>query len=659
MELDPTTSLPRFENILFAPVLHYRLETADAVRALFESWQPTCVAVELPGTLAPQLHRAVQRLPELTVVLYLDTQGQPVYLPVEPCDPLVEAARSGFERGLPVHFIDVDVDEFPLYHEPFPDSYAIYRLGLSAVWQAYHAANPNPPKGELDELRERGMAYRLQQLSAAHERVLMVAGMAHVSGLLSKLSEPQAQPLERITREQVQLFNLHPDSAREVMATVPFISAVYERRRRGLPEPLPAPPPRVLQHRSGWRLVSSGKATQDDQARQRASLQLELAGGCGQQPDDAFSPLDRLRVTHALARAAAAAYHEHTGDELPPSALRIWLRYCRNYAMLSGRLLPDLYQLIVGARGVGDDNLAYETWDLGSEWPWQREASDLPTVRMSANEIWLGAHRFALRPRVRTTKRRLHPVQLKDRPTERRPGEWREHFQHGFGICSYPPEDLVVENFGEHLKAKAKHLLSEDDARIEPFSTSLLDGIDIRETLRAWHDGTLYVRELRKIRGEVGSVVVIFDDDELDQRYPWRMTWLGEHNQESDMAFYATDPTGQVVGPGIARCEYGGFVMSYPPGRMMDVWTDRDYLSLRRKSEVLLSAGLDYSEHRHVVYAAAAPPRSSFRTWANRIGRQIVYLPLGALSPVTLRKLRVFHVLSGHDQRDVAKDYIW
>ena len=40
------------------------------------------------------------------------------------------------------------------------------------------------------------------------------------------------------------------------------------------------------------------------------------------------------------------------------------------------------------------------------------------------------------------------------------------------------------------------------------------------------------------------------------------------------MALYATEPGEKVVGPGISRCEYGGFVMTYPPGRMYFVWED-------------------------------------------------------------------------------------
>jgi hypothetical protein len=181
----------------------------------------------------------------------------------------------------------------------------------------------------------------------------------------------------------------------------------------------------------------------------------------------------------------------------------------------------------------------------------------------------------------------------------------------------------------------------------------------MRETLRNLHEGRIYVRENQRVKGGVGSVVVVFDEDRGGERFPYLMTWLGEHEQESDMAFYATPPADNVVGPGICRCEYGGFVLSYPPRRMLDVWHDRDYAFARGKHEVLLLAALDYSREKHVVYAAPRPPRSMFRQLAARLGKKIVYIPLGSLSPVKLKRLRIFHVLAGHDKREVARDYIW
>ena len=125
------------------------------------------------------------------------------------------------------------------------------------------------------------------------------------------------------------------------------------------------------------------------------------------------------------------------------------------------------------------------------------------------------------------------------------------------------------------------------------------------------------------------------------------------------MAFYCTEPAQGVVGPGICRTTYGGFMLSSPPRRMLDVWTDADYRGAERKSEVLLLAALDYSEERVVVHVAARPPRAVFHRLAGRLGRKILHVPIGTLSPTTLKRIRVMHILSGYDKREIARDFIW
>jgi hypothetical protein len=146
------------------------------------------------------------------------------------------------------------------------------------------------------------------------------------------------------------------------------------------------------------------------------------------------------------------------------------------------------------------------------------------------------------------------------------------------------------------------------------------------------------------------------------------MTWLGEHHDESDMAFYATDPTSQVVGPGILRATYGGFLMTLPPGRLFDVWRDPEYLPLLRplpsqspagKADVLLAAAIDYSQEKLIVHVAAHAPSPPMRHHAKAQGKRIVHLPLGSLSPNSLKKIRTLHILAGRDKRPIAKDYVW
>jgi hypothetical protein len=47
------------------------------------------------------------------------------------------------------------------------------------------------------------------------------------------------------------------------------------------------------------------------------------------------------------------------------------------------------------------------------------------------------------------------------------------------------------------------------------------------------------------------------------------------------------------------------------------------------------------------------------KVFAARMGRKIVYVPIGTLSPAFLKRIRSFHVLFGRDKRAIARDYIW
>ncbi len=247
---------------------------------------------------------------------------------------------------------------------------------------------------------------------------------------------------------------------------------------------------------------------------------------------------------------------------------------------------------------------------------------------------------------------------MRPRAQEPGPGAWKEGWS-GFSICSHPPEDVVIEGYGQFLAHKARGLLAADRSRVEPFSSSLLDGIDFRETIRnRLQDQRIYVRHRVPVRGRVGAVVLAFDREDPQQRYTYCMTWQGEHNQESDMALYATPPGEHLVGPGIARCEYGGFLMTWPPGRMYSVWEDPEFAAARSPAERLLLAGIDYALERLVVYVADRPPRPFAHQFAARRNRKVLYLPLGQLSPTTLARLRVFHVLDGRHVRAYARDYI-
>lgn len=598
-----------WNNIRLVPILHGRMEFALAVRRHFEMFRPHHVAVEYPETLGKRILQGVGRLPLLSVVYYEDKGGAFTYLLIEPTDGQVEAIRLALSQGISVHFVDRDTSGYPLNFSPMPDPYAVKRIGHLQYVNAYLKTHDAAPVSPADTLREKTMAYRLQRLSKTGERVLFVGGLAHLPGLLRELDQPQAQVIGRRTREGVGLAHLHTESSREVLTEMPFLEAAYERARS--------------------------------------------KGG--------IENLDRLEINSQLVQTATRRYWKNNREEISRDQMRILYKFARNYALMSGHLVPDFYQLIVAARGIADDNFAYEMWEKGSEYPWQTEEPGLPILRLKGEDLYLDQRRIKFHRRLKTLRRRLVRVPVKKRKRERYPGEWREEFR-GFSICSYPPEDVIIEGYGQYLQKKAFQIKSEENSRIEPFTCSIQDGLDIRETIRGWPNGKIYVKTERPLRGKVGSVVVIFDPDlpqkGSSEKFPWCVTWLGEHAQESDMAFYST-PAGEVMdGPGISRCQYGGFMLTYPPLRVYDIWKDSFFEIARNKPERLLMAALDYSLEKHVVYVSASRPSGWCQTIAARLGKKIIYLPIGTFSPVTLKKIRQFHVLDGHPVRKYAHHYI-
>ena len=247
--------------------------------------------------------------------------------------------------------------------------------------------------------------------------------------------------------------------------------------------------------------------------------------------------------------------------------------------------------------------------------------------------------------------------ELRPRPVEREQKRWRQRWD-PLGMCSWPPEDDRIESFHRHVRDQAKAILGSDLARVEKFTTSVRDGIDIRETLRNWHTGDLYVKVVPPGRGSIEAVVFLFDLPADPQVYTHRATWFAEHPEESTLAFYATDPMKNLVGPGIAQAEYGGALFLFPPRPIPEIWTDPRLQFADTLEERLLAAAFLHSNDRHVAVVSPGLPRAAWRRLARRFGRKIVHLPLKRFSGQLLERLRTFHVLNGKHVRSYAADYI-
>jgi len=598
-------------NITYLPVIPGRIEFALRVRRYILDQRPTVVAIELPSALEREYRKAVARLPRMSVILIpeddaLDDDGQAIYVPVEPGDPFAEALRTADEIGAQTIFLEPPTREKPHLSDRYPEPYSVELIGTERFLQACRV-HPQLRTAGI-EANAAAMAWKLQGADPLASTCVVLA-LNMLDPLLDSIEIPQDEPPTPRVRlfHRAELFNLHPDCLAEVTSEPPYYQERYEEKRTA---------------------------------------------------DLSALALDRPQWQLSLLRDAEKEYTINTGDPMH-SWQRISLaKFTRNLAMLGGQLLPGVYDLALGARSIVDDNYAYEVWQMANRYGVQQtEDPPLETLNISGEEVWVRTRKLRIRRRLPRMKQMLKPAGLKARKREKLKGEWASQTD-GTSICSYPPEDLVIENYGRFLKRYAKQRISEERSHVEPFTTTMLDGIDLRETIRHWYQGKLYVRETGKFSGDVGAVVMIFDEDR-DDRYRYLTTWLGEHQNESDMAFYSTEPFEHIVGPGIGRAEYGGLLMTLPPRRMYDVWNDSDYDLAESKSERLLMAALDYAMERHVLYIAPKPPRSTFRQLAARLNRKIVYIPLGQLSPAKLKKIRVVHVLDSAQRRQEAKQYVW
>jgi hypothetical protein len=248
-------------------------------------------------------------------------------------------------------------------------------------------------------------------------------------------------------------------------------------------------------------------------------------------------------------------------------------------------------------------------------------------------------------------------LQLTRRPPQLDRDKYRMQWN-PFSQCSWPPEDEKIERFRTHVMDHALGIMGQDLANSEKFTTSLKDGLDIRETLRNWHTGDLYVKVIPPSRGKLDCVVMLFDAPADPRDYPWRITWHAEHHDESTLSLFATDFEDDLVGPGIAVATYGGAMFLFPPRPIVDIWRDPRFDIADTLEERLLLAACHHAREPHIALLSDAPPGAAWRHIARRFRKRLVHVPLGHFSQETVSQLRTFHVLNGHQVRSYAAHFI-
>jgi hypothetical protein len=605
-------------RLTLLPTVHGSLDFAQTIRDRLLASRVDCLAVPLPNSWVETVVGAVTDLPAPSVVLSRSTsesgKSYASFVPVDPCQPVIAAIRWAMASRIPIHGIERESADYQPVYLSLPDPYALRGLSVEQFTTALLPFLPRPAKESEQDRRCRQAAFELHRLELDYENVVAISSMIDLPWIREAYRErldypghDEPTPLERYRVASESLYFLFDE--------LPFVVGLFERARRTL---------------------DSTESLSID-----AMKELLLVA----------------RERWSLSRAESTLW-------LTPKLLQTYLIYVRNLTLVDRRLSPDLYSLVVAAKQVAGDRFGWAVLDTARDYGIEfANLEELPPLMMGWQEAVLPEHGLMpMRSRLPGVPRVWRSCKLVPEPPPK-PKVPKEGFTwNPFLQCSWPPEDARIESFHTHVRQQARNMLSSDLARTEKFTTSIKDGIDMRETLRHWHQGDLYVKEIPPVRGQIEVVIFLFDVPADPAVYPWRTTWLSEHGEESTIGLFATDYRQEIIGPNIGRARYGGIFFIFPPRPIPDIWTDPRILIDADPEEGLedrlLRAALFHSQQRHVAVVSPVPIQTRWRRLARKFGKKLVHLPLSRFSSRTIDAVRTVHVLGGQEIRSYASRFI-
>ncbi|MDB5049351.1 MAG: hypothetical protein JWO30_2422 [Fibrobacteres bacterium] len=633
------------DKISAFPVRHGRAPFAMELRKLLwnQGGNPSerfdAFAFALPAALRREALEGAEALPIIrSLVIRVDGSVR-AYFPFDPCDAYVEALRQAGQRRLPVEFLeDNALFEGPLI-QSLPDAYLANGIGMDRYLEV--AKQILATQGVDDRLEHRGyvVSAGLRRMEKRFGRILLLCDFpllgrlqelfqeGSIAALLAEAENrdagsaaqgASAAQAESATAETVDIraYPVKPGLVYFAMGELPFYAGEMEKER-----------------------------------------QNPLAG-----------PMDYLELVKRIFVETRNKFITEPGEAEAISIKKIQaaLVFLRNMAVQQGRLTPDLLDVVSAAKGVFGNAFAAKVLEAARFYPFldplDLEEDQLEIGRDHIREPGEGEPADAGQPVVAFNMLEDEPkvwktINLKKEPDREKQRRYRYAWDPR-GMCSHTPEDERIEGFNRAVRRRSQDLDLQGFARTEKLTSSLKDGIDIRETLRNWTTGGIYVKEIPPAKGRVDTVVIIFDEDN-DDRYPSRTTWYAEHDEESTLTFFATDPLVKLIGPGIAESEYGGLSLLFPPRPVRNVFEmPLEEFGFHSLSEQLLYGALLNSEEKSVAYVANRKPGLRMKRMAAGFKKRLVWVPMASFSAETLRRLRKFHILNGKQVRAWASRFI-
>jgi len=531
------------------------------------------------------------------------------YVPIDPCQAVIAALRFAQSERIPTAFIDLEVAVFEAEVSALPDGFALREVSLESFSAAVLPAVSRP---ELQQTRDRisAMASSLRKLAKKYKHTVMVCSIEHWPWIREAYQDVENEGPQDEDFQEPEICSVQENTLVFLLSELPYITGVYEE----------------------------GRIITIEQSASTAAI-------------------DGIKRLLMSARASYMADLGKRARRITPLLLSQCLKYIRNLTLLDSRLTPDLYTITVAAKQVLGDQFAIHVVEAASnypfveELPWPALSMSTDCARVPDGDMVEMVNRLAGNPM------QWRSIELNRRPLKSDLKNWQMQWN-PYRQCSWPPEDDLIESFRTRVLDRARASLGADLARSEKFSTSLMDGIDIRETLRHWYDGSLYVKIQPPSVGHLDACIMLFDSVANPRDYPWRTTWFAEHQGESTLAFYATDYRAELLGPGVAVATYGGALFLYPPRSIPDIWTDESLDFADTLEDRLVAAACVHSQSKQIALLSPKPPSSTWRKWAKRHRKTLVHVPMGQFNDGVIQQLRTVHVLNGQEVRSYAAHFI-
>ena len=464
-----------YENLVAVPSHHYQPVFAQAVRAAMEKFQPDAVAVELADALKAEMDWLVSCWPAPVASV---TEHE--IFPCVPGDSIMEAYRQATARKIPTFCVDLDFfGEIKRSRVSLPSCEFAPRVGRLFLEVTDALEEQAGPAADGDVAREAFMAARLGELMAKHRCVLWVGGMAHWTRIVGRLKNRDfTGPQVNIEPSRViRRVRLAPTALAKMTGRIPFLLARYAKASDRYDE--------------ASALRSLGLAA----CRSKAKVSLQIEGRKADVEDEL--------------------------PETPVASVDVakMLIFARNLAAYSGmREIPGLGELLTASSATMGNRYAGRLYQIAMKEHLTAKSRDLAPLTYEGDGKVQGY--------------RLEGKWIQAEPYWKPPGDpgaiWvvqqddavkkmQEPYANVSGAkegeklawAAYPSDETAYEAFVRYVLEHAS-LPDSQESKSFPFQTGLRDGVDVRDTIRHWKDGEVYVREQANAQLRVTNAVIDF-----------------------------------------------------------------------------------------------------------------------------------------------------